>query len=422
MMAHGRNGAAAPILRSSVMQYNRPGPRTPSDAPNEHPDTRLVRAGRPVEKYTGVVNPPLIRGSTVLQPDTATRRREGKRWLEQSLIYGLNGSETHFALENAIAEIEGGTHCQIVSSGLAACTVPLLGYLSAGDHLLVPDMVYGPTRDFCEGLLKQFGIETTFYTATATAHELAPLFRPETRVLFLESPGSHTFEVQDVAALCALAHQHGAVTMLDNTWGIRHFQPFQHGIDLSIQALTKYVGGHSDLLLGSITVNDEAHWRRVRSTAGMLGQYASPDDCWLALRGLRTMAVRMNHQMQSALHIATFLSERPEIQRVLYPALPGDSGYEMWKRDFTGAPSLFGVEFKSSFTTEQSDRFIDSLSIFGLGASWGGYESLIMPTYGTIHRSHDIPLEGPTVRIHIGLEDPQDLIADLTRALDAMQR
>jgi cystathionine beta-lyase len=378
--------------------------------------TRLTQLGRPGARVHGFVNPPLVRGSTVLHPDLAHRQNEGGRRHEQALVYGTHGTPTHFALENAIADIEGGTRCQIVSSGLAAITTPLLAYLKTGQHLLVPDNVYGPTRRFCDSMLIGLGIATTYYDPMISAEGLAGLFRPETAVLFLESPGSHTFEVQDVAALAAVAHARGAVVMMDNTWGIHFFQPFRHGVDLSIQALTKYAGGHSDVILGAVTVAEEGHWVRLRDGAMVLGQFASPDDCWLALRGIRTLGVRLRHQMEQGLHIARWLEARPEVLRVLHPALPGSPGHEIWKRDFSGASSLFGVVLKPEFGLHAVSAMIDGMKLFGIGASWGGYESLILPTSGTIQRTAGTgKFGGEIMRLHIGLEDLEDIKADLER-------
>jgi cystathionine beta-lyase len=378
--------------------------------------TRLTQLGRAGARVHGFVNPALVRGSTVLHPDLAHRAREGSRRLDQALVYGTHGTQTHFALENAIADIEGGTRCQIVSSGLAAITTPLLAFLKTGQHLLVPDSVYGPTRRFCDGMLASLGIATTYYDPLISAENLAVLFRPETRVLFLESPGSHTFEVQDVPALAGLAHERGAVVMMDNTWGVHFFQPFRHGVDVSIQALTKYVGGHSDIILGSVTVADDAHWQVLRDGAMALGQFASPDDCWLALRGVRSLGVRLRHQMEQGLHIAHWLQARPEVLRVLHPALPGAPGHDFWKRDFTGATSLFGVVLRPEYTSEAVGAMIDAMTLFGIGASWGGYESLILPTSGTISRSAGTGnFGGEIMRLHIGLEDLEDLKADLER-------
>jgi cystathionine beta-lyase len=378
--------------------------------------TRLSHGGRAETRAHGFVNPPVHRGSTVLYESVAQRRAYMRKQLEQALTYGIQGGPTHHALENVIADIEGGTRCQLFPSGLAAVTGPLLGYLGSGDHVLVPDSVYGPVRHFCDGMARRMGIQTSYYAPEIAADELGGLVRENTKVLYLESPGSHTFEVQDVPALAAAAHVRGLTVMMDNTWGIHAFQPFAHGVDVSIQALTKYPVGHSDVLLGSATVADEAHWRRVRDAALALGFYASPDDCWLTLRGLRTMAVRLAHQEQSGLRIAAWFAARPEVLRVLHPALPGAPGHELWKRDFSGACSLFGVVFRPRYTAEQTHQFVDALRLFGIGASWGGYESLALPTTGYITRMGDKP-EGPTVRFHIGLEDADELIADLEQAM-----
>jgi cystathionine beta-lyase len=384
--------------------------------------TRLSHAGRAGTHVHGFVNPPVHRGSTVLYPDMAGRLGAGAHRLEQYQIYGTMGGPTHYALEDLVAEVEGGTRCQIVSTGLAACTVPLLGYLKAGDHCLMPDSVYGPTRGFATGMLARYGVETTFYDPCITGEGLAALMRPNTRVLYLESPGSHTFEVQDVPALAAVAHAHGAKVLMDNTWGIYHFQPFKHGVDASIQALTKYVAGHSDVLLGSIVTNSNEDWEIVRSAALTLGAYASPDDCWLALRGARTMAVRMERQAESSLEVARWLAERPEVRQVLHPALPGSPGHELWKRDFTGGCSLFGVVFQPGYSEQAVYAMTNSLELFGIGASWGGFESLALPSGASITRTAGTGrFPGQMVRYHIGLEAPSDLIADLERGLNVLR-
>jgi len=385
--------------------------------------TRLSHAGRAGTKIRGFVNPPVYRGSTMLHTDCAERMDSSKLRLEQSQAYGIMGSATHHALENVIAEIEGGTRCQIVSSGLAACTVPLLTYLSAGDHCLMPDSVYGPSRAFAGGMMRRLGIETTFYDPVIDAAGLRGLLRPNTKVLYLESPGSHTFEVQDVPALAEEAHRHGARVLMDNTWGLHYFQPFRHGVDVSIQALTKYAGGHSDILLGSITVASREDWEQLRQAALELGQYASPDDCWLCLRGLRSLGVRLDQQMRSGLEVAGWLAQRPEVKQVLHPALPGAPGHELWRRDFTGACSLFGVVFQPEYSREATQALIDALELFGIGASWGGFESLALPTTGLITRTAGSgDFGGPMVRLHIGLEDPADLMADLEQGLAALRR
>jgi cystathionine beta-lyase len=385
-------------------------------------ETTLVHAGRRPTKDYGYVNPKLVRGSTVLYPDMATKREIGKRAFEPVDIYGLCGTETHFALEAALAEIEGGSRAQVTGSGLSAITVPLLSYLKSGEHLLVPDSVYGPTRTFCDGLLKRYGIETTYYDPMAAPGALRLLFRENTKVLFTESPGSHTFEVQDIPALAELAHGLGAKLFMDNTWGIHHFQPFTKGVDVSIQALTKYVGGHSDIILGAVVVNSEEDWHWLRQGSLELGNYASPDDCWLALRGLRTLAVRLKAQGAAALHIAQWLETRPEVARVLHPALPSCPGHDLYVRDFTGACGLFGVVFKPEFSAADVVRMIDSLQLFGIGASWGGYESLVLPTTGTIRRTQGTGVfEGEMARLHIGLENVDELMADLQQGLTVLR-
>jgi cystathionine beta-lyase len=384
--------------------------------------TRLTHGSRPAVRSHGFVNPPVHRGSTVLQPSCEDRIANSKLRFERVMTYGTAGGPTHYALEDMVAEIEGGTHCTIVGTGLAAVAVPLLAFLKAGDHCLMPDSVYGPARNLAEGLMTGWGIVTIFYDPVASAEALATLWQPNTRVLYMESPGSHTFEVQDVPALAALARARGAVSMLDNTWGIHHFQPFARGCDVSIQALTKYVGGHSDILLGSVTVANEAHHHAVRASASAMGHYASPDDCWLALRGARTMGVRLAHQQQAALEIARWLQARPEVDRILHPALPGDPGHAIWQRDFTGACSLFGVVFQPRYSEADIFRFVNGLKLFGIGASWGGYESLALPTNpGVVRRVTPAPA-AQIVRLHVGLEEVADLRADLDQALALLPR
>lgn len=385
-------------------------------------ETLAVGAGRQGSRTRGYVNPRLTRGSTMLFPSMAEKLEAGKHWLEPLENYGTGGTETHFALERAIAEIEGGSRAQIVCSGLAACTVPLLCYLKSGDHLLLPDSVYGPTRNFADSTLKRYGVATTYYDPMVTEAQARALLQPNTRVLFTESPGSHTFEVQDIPMLARVAHAAGVKIFMDNTWGILNFQPFEHGVDVSIQALTKYVGGHADVILGAVTVNSAADWRWLRGGVLELGVYASPDDCWLALRGLRTLAVRLQAQAQAGLAIAEWFAARPEVARVLHPALPSCPGHEFFVRDFTGGNGLFGVVFKPEFSAQAVVAMIDALEHFGIGASWGGYESLVLPTTGTIRRSAGTGVfEGEMARFHIGLENIDDLIEDLEQGLAALR-
>ena len=396
--------------------------------------TRLSHTGRNDKTVHGFVNPPLLRGSTVLYPTVAERKRLAGMRGQRVLTYGLGGSATHWALEDVIAEVEGGTRCAIVCSGLAAVTTPLLAFLKTGDHMLMPDSVYGPARSFAEGMLTRFGVETTFYDPLIDGAGITALMRPNTTVVYTESPGSHTFEVQDVPAIARAAHAGGAPgggpggvpggvkVMMDNTWGIHHFQPFKHGVDVSIQAATKYPAGHSDILIGSVTVNSEEDWQTLHAGSRALGQYASPDDCWLTLRGLRTMGVRLAHQEQAGLAVARWLAGRPEVARVLHPALPGAPGHDIWQRDFTGACSLFGVEFKPEYSVESTHAFVEALALFGIGASWGGFESLALPTTGFVNRTASgSRFDGPLVRLHIGLEDVPDLIADLEQGLAVLR-
>jgi cystathionine beta-lyase len=300
--------------------------------------------------------------------------------------------------------------------------VPLLAYLSAGDHVLMPDSVYGPTRTFCGGALKRFGVETNYYDPMIDEAGISALLRENTKVIFTESPGSHTFEVQDIPMLVRVAHAHGAKLFMDNTWGIHHFQPFAHGVDVSIQALTKYAGGHSDIILGAVTVNSETDWVWLRKGAMELGQFASPDDCWLALRGLRTLGLRLKAAEAAGLRLAHWFEARPEVARVLHPALPSCPGHEFFKRDFTGACGLFGVVFQPDYSAAAVVAMIDALKIFGIGASWGGYESLVLPTTGTINRSAGTGVfEGEMARFQVGLEHFDDLTADLEQGLAVLR-
>ncbi|WP_137124409.1 cystathionine beta-lyase [Roseomonas sp. HF4] len=399
----------------------------PDDAQTPHAEhrfaTRMSHAGRAGTRAHGFVNPPVHRGSTVLHPDCESRRTSAKDRFNRVMTYGTAGGPTHYALEDVICEIEGATRCVLVGTGLAAVTVPLMAYLKAGDHCLMPDSVYGPARNIAGGLLAGYGIETTFYDPTIGEAEVAALMRPNTKVVYTESPGSHTFEIQDIPAIARAAHAGGAKVLMDNTWGIHNFMPFEKGVDVSIQALTKYVGGHSDVLLGSITTVTEEDYLTVRTAASQMGHFAAPDDCWLALRGARTMPVRLKHQEKSGLAVARWFESRPEVQRVLHPGLPSHPQHALFARDFAGSCSLFGVVLQPRYMEADIFRFIDSLELFGIGASWGGFESLALPTTGFITRTATSPdLGGYAVRIHIGLEDVADLTADLERGLATLPR
>ncbi len=371
--------------------------------------TLVTTLGRDPEDQRGFVNPPVYRGSTVLFPTIAAMERARAA---HEVTYGRVGTPTSRALETAIATLEGGHRCLLTASGKAACNLTLAALLRSGDHLLMVDSVYGPTRQFCDRTLSRFGIETTYYDPRIGGG-ITALFRPETRLLFLESPGSLTFEVQDVPAIAAAARRHGIPTAIDATWGTPlFFKPLALGVDISIQAVTKYIGGHSDLLMGAITAT-EAVFPRLRAGIEEFGAPPSPEDCWLALRGLRTLAARLDRHQQSALEIARWLERRPEVSRVLFPALESHPDHALWKRDFTGACGLFGVVL-NGYGEAAARAMADALELFGIGASWGGFESLVLvPDPAPVRSAVPWKAEGAMLRLHIGLEDPEDLIRDL---------
>ena len=383
-------------------------------------DTLLAHSSRR-QHARGPVNPPLQRASTICFENFAEFERAPRaRHQIGELYYGTYGTQTTFAFEGAIGALEGAHGAIAVSSGLAAIVATLQAFVRAGEHLLVPDSVYGPVRIACEGILREHGIETTYYDPLAGA-QIAALVRPGTRLIYLESPGSLTFEVQDVPAIVAIARERGIPTAIDNTWATGYyFNALAHGVDVSLHAATKYVGGHSDLVLGAIVCN-EAHYARLKRAVTALGYSASPDDCWLALRGLRTLGVRLKAHGAGALAVASYLAARPEVERVLYPALPGAPGHDLWRRDFTGATGLFSFALKPSIPESSAIAMIDRLEYFSIGASWGGYESLaLLVRPKTTRSSGRWEYQGPVVRLHVGLEDPADLIADLDRALSSM--
>ena len=373
--------------------------------------TQVVHLGRDPRRFLGAVNTPVFRASTILFSDLAELERAA-RGEHPGVSYGLHGLPTVTDLQSAMAALEGGFAALAVPSGLTATTLPLLALARPGDHVLVTDVVYGPTRRFCENHLKRLGVEVSYYDPLAAA-ALEREFRPNTRLVFAESPGSLTFEVQDVPAIAAVAHARGAQVVLDNTWATPlGFRAFDHGVDVAVHAATKYIGGHSDVLLGVIVANEATHPALHRIWTDM-GIAASSDDCFLGLRGLRTLAARLAQHQASALKIAGWLRSRPEVAEVLYPALPEARGHALWKRDFTAASGLFGVILRA-VPRERIARMLNGMRLFGMGWSWGGFESLMIPTYPdrarTVTTWH---AEGPTLRLHIGLEDPDDLIADL---------
>jgi cysteine-S-conjugate beta-lyase len=379
-------------------------------------DTRLVTSGRDPRAYHGFVNPPVYHASTLLYPTAEDQVAHRARY-----NYGRRGTPTSEALENALREIEGDACAGValLPSGLAAISAALLATARAGDQVLVPDSVYRPTRNFCNGVFKRFGVETTYYDPVVGA-DIVRLFKSNTRVVFVEAPGSQSFEMQDIPAIAKIAHERDAVVLMDNTWATPlYFHAFEKGVDLAIQAGTKYIGGHSDIMFGCVSAN-AATLPALKDTVYSMGLCVGPDDMYLALRGLRTLGVRLDRHYQSGLRVARWLEQRAEVLRVMHPALESDPGHKIWKRDFTGACGLFSIVFKP--TSEQSvHAFLNELALFGLGYSWGGFESLaILFDCSEYRTATKWAPGGPTVRLHIGLEDPDDLIADLERGFAAM--
>lgn len=390
---------------------------------SEADDTKVVSAGRRREwthdaSGRGIVNPPVWRASTILYDSVAELRAAAGRDTHHQLYYGRRGTPTQWALADALTALEpGAAGTFLYPSGVAAVTAALLSVLKPGDELLLVDSAYEPTRAFAKGMLARLGVTTRFYDPTIGAG-IAGLIGENTRAILLESPGSLTFEVQDVPAIVAAAKARGVTTLLDNTWATPLLFPaIAKGIDLTILACTKYVVGHSDAMLGSVTAAP-GHFERLRDVSHQLGLVAAPDDCWLASRGLRTLSVRLRQHGESALTIARWLAERPEVSRVLHPALPGDPGHAIWRRDFKGASGLFAFALKDGDEASRA-AFIDGLADFGIGYSWGGFESLALPVDPARVRSVTKPdFGGPLVRLQIGLEDAGDLIADLSAGFD----
>jgi cystathionine beta-lyase len=379
------------------------------------PATRLVVGGRDPAANHGFVNPPVHHVSTVLYPTAEDFLARRARYL-----YGRRGTPTSEALEDALRALEGPdcAGVALLPSGLAAISTALLAVLNTGDHLLVTDSVYQPTRKFCDGMLKRYGVATTYYDPLI-AGGIDALIRPNTRAVFVEAPGSLSFEIQDIPAIAAAAHAKGAVVLMDNTWATPlYFSAFEKGVDMSIQAATKYIGGHSDLMLGTVSAN-KTTWEPLSDTVHALGLCVGPDDVYLGLRGLRTMGVRLAQHYQAGMKVARWLGERPEIACVLHPALESCPGHALWRRDFSGASGLFSIVFKPVAQTAVN-AFLNELTLFGIGASWGGYESLAIPfDCAPIRTATKWTPGGPTVRIHIGLEDVDDLIGDLERGFAA---
>lgn len=384
-------------------------------------NTQLVNSGRK-QKYTqGVVNPVIQRASTIVFDSVANMHEAVKERGDQTLFYGRRGTHTHFALQDAITELENGAGCALYPCGTAAIAQALLCFLKAGDHLLMVDTAYEPTRDFCDKILSGLGIETTYYDPMIGS-AIKTLIQENTKVLFLESPGSITMEVQDVPSLVAEANNHNIMTILDNTYGNGwHYKPLDHGVDISIQAATKYIVGHSDVMMG-VAVSNEKHWPTLRENSYLLGQCTSADDAYLALRGLRTMPLRLAQHEKAAINIATWLQSHELVDHVRHPALPTCPGHEFFVRDFSGSNGLFSFVMKQG-GYKAINAFLDALHHFKMGFSWGGYESLVTATKSVANlRSASGWHQGPVIRVHIGLEDEEDLIADLTQALDVYKQ
>ncbi|WP_245408364.1 cystathionine beta-lyase [Zhengella mangrovi] len=384
----------------------------PEDEKTMGINTRLAHAGHDPRSFHGFVQPPVVHASTVLFPDAATLESRKQRY-----TYGTRGTPTTDALADAMNALEGSAGTICVPSGLAAVTVPLLSFLSAGDHLLIVDSVYNPTRRFADTMLERLGIEVEYYPPEIGAG-IATLMKPNTRVVWTESPGSNTFEIQDIPAICAVAHAQDAVVMMDNTWATPlFFRPLDFGVDISVHAATKYPGGHSDVLLGTVSAN-AACWEQLNEGFMTLGTCAGPDDVYLVQRGLKTMGVRLQRHGESALALAQWLEGQAGVSRVLHPALPSFPGHDLWKRDFCGSSGLFSIVLDGG-GKEKAHAFLDALRIFGIGYSWGGHESLAIHVYlgdRTVSRSD---YGGPLIRLQIGLEDVADLKADLSAALAA---
>lgn len=382
--------------------------------------TQIINAGRNSKWTRGVVNPPVERASTVVFDTVKQMKQATANRGNQTLFYGRRGTSTAFAFQDAMVELEGGAGCALYPSGTAAITNAILAFVAAGDHILMVDTAYEPTRDFCDNVLAKFGVETTYYDPLIGAG-IETLIKDNTRLIFLESPGSITMEIQDVPSIAKVAHQHDCIVMLDNTWsaGI-FFDPFAHGVDISIQAATKYIVGHSDVMLGT-AVASEAYWPQLRENSYLMGQCTSPDDLYLALRGIRTIGVRLKQHQENALKVAHWLAAREEVETVLHPAFETCPGHEIFKRDFTGSNGLFSFVLNIGDTVAMNE-FLDGMHHFKMGFSWGGFESLILVNnnIGRLRTATQVAHQKPIIRVHIGLEDPDDLIEDLAKGFERL--
>ncbi len=382
-------------------------------------ETIAVVAGRHPHAHYGVVNTPVYRASTILFETFEEFEAAAHDPSNLRFAYGRTGTPTSASLEDAVAQLEGGAHCRLAPSGLAAITTALMAFLSSGDHLLMTQGAYPPARRFSDSILKKFGVDTTFYDPLIGA-DIARMIRPNTKIVYVESPSSGLFEVQDVPAIASVAHARGLIVMMDNTWASPlYFKPFEHGVDVSIQAATKYIVGHSDAMLGTITCT-EPMWPALRDAHRDLGQMAGPDDIYLAVRGLRTIAVRLAAHHRNGLALARYIRGRPEVEQVFYPALEDDPGYALWRRYFLGASGLFSFKLRGGFTKRALAAMLDGLRFFGMGYSWGGFESLAAPFRMSRYRPEMGDEQTWGIRIHAGLENPQDLIADLEAGFERL--
>ncbi|MFS1498453.1 cystathionine beta-lyase [Vibrio splendidus] len=387
---------------------------------SENKTTKLITAGRDKKWTNGVVNPPVQRASTVVFNSVEEKRKATINRANKTLFYGRRGTNTHFAFQDAMVEVEGGAGCALYPCGTAAISNAILSFVETGDHILMVDTCYEPTRDFCDTIMKKMGVETTYYEPTI-GEGIQDLIKPNTKVLFTESPGSVTMEMQDIPTLARIAHEHDIIVMLDNTWAAGvNFSPFEFGVDISIQAATKYIVGHSDVMLGTAVANEKC-WDQLREQSYLMGQCVSPDDAYLALRGIRTLDVRLRQHAESSLKVAKWLETRPEVDHVRHPALESCPGHEFFKRDFTGGNGLFSFVLKNS-NTKATTALLDGMTHFSMGYSWGGFESLILAnepnSFDSLRTVANPNFTGTLVRVHIGLEDVDDLIADLEAGLE----
>lgn len=383
-------------------------------------DTKIISAGRKKEWTMGVVNPPVQRASTIVFDSVKEMKQAGANKTKQALYYGRRGTKTSFAFSEAMTELEGGAGCALYPSGTAAITNAIISFVSAGDHILMVDNAYEPTRDFCDKILKKLGVETTYYDPLI-GENIERLIQDNTAIIFLESPGSLTMEVQNVPAIAEVAKRHNCIVMLDNTWGAGiNFQPFDYGVDISVQAATKYIVGHSDVMLGTATAT-EKYWPQLRENSYTMGQCTSPDDLYLALRGMRTLGVRMKQHQENSIKVANWLATRDEVATILHPAFASCPGHEYFERDFSGCNGLFSFVLKEG-GSYNTTAMLDGMKHFKMGYSWGGFESLILsvPNVQSIRSVTTWPYKAPLIRVHIGLEDVDDLIADLAAGLDRL--